>query len=314
MNGVLLIDKSIGPTSHDVVAKVRRALGIRSIGHAGTLDPMASGLLVLLVGEATKISDYLLNGDKAYEVVARLGVRTDSMDMTGVVLDEASTEALSRLTEAEVRSTVMAMGGTLELPVPVHSAVKVNGKKLYEFAHRGDVPEDVPVREMSFYDIEFRGWNPVTFEATVHLRASKGSFIRAWGNELGRRLGVGGSVAALRRTESQPFHVGQAISVETLQERWESRASRSGDCLGSAWVELPEALPHFLRLEIEGQDVKLMRNGQISKGLQAELLRHIKLGEAPRPVRVINSEEGCLLALLVAQPGEFYKIRRVFVD
>ncbi len=314
MNGVLLIDKPIGPTSHDVVARVRRALGIRSIGHAGTLDPMASGLLVLLVGEATKISDFLLNGDKAYEVVVRLGVRTDSMDMTGVVVEEASREALLGLTETDVRSAVMALSGPLELQVPVHSAVKVNGKKLYEFAHRGDVPEEVPFREMSFYDLDFRNWNPTLFEVTVHLRSSKGSFVRAWGNELGRRLGVGGSVAVLRRTESLPFNVAQAISVEALQERWEARTSRSGECLGTAWVELPDALPHFLRLEIEGQDIKLMRNGQISKGLQAELLRHIKLGEAPRPVRVINGEEGCLLALLVAQPGEFYKIRRVFVD
>lgn len=312
MNGVLLIDKASGPTSHDVVAQARRALGIRSIGHAGTLDPLASGLLVLLVGEATKISDYLLNGDKGYEVTVRLGIRTDSMDRTGVVLEtRAIPETMSR--EA-VESVVASLTGTLSLHVPAHSAVKVDGKKLYELAHRGAAPEETPLREMTFLSTKVLGMDRVGdgVDVRVEIRCSKGSYIRAWANELGRVLGVGGTVQELRRIESAPFFVKDGISIETLKELWEGRDQRSGAVLGSAWVDLQEALPHFGRIEIEGQDAVLMRNGQISKGVQAELLRTMKLGEAPKPVRIIHRAEGRLLALLVAEPGEFYKIRRVF--
>ncbi|MEK7358385.1 MAG: tRNA pseudouridine(55) synthase TruB, partial [Bdellovibrionota bacterium] len=150
MNGLLLIDKPVGITSHDVVGRARRILGMRGIGHAGTLDPLASGLLVLLIGEATKVSDYILNGDKSYELKARLGITTDSMDMTGIVTREAAVTA----TSDEVRSAALALQGKLTLKVPVHSAVKVDGKKLYEYAHKGETPDVVPDREMSFYDIE----------------------------------------------------------------------------------------------------------------------------------------------------------------
>jgi tRNA pseudouridine55 synthase len=128
MNGLLLIDKPIGLTSHDVVGRARRILGHKGIGHAGTLDPLASGLLVLLVGEATKVSDYILNGDKSYELKARLGIATDSMDITGVVLAEKTVTS----SVEQIRSAVSALSGKITMKVPVHSAVKVDGKKLYE--------------------------------------------------------------------------------------------------------------------------------------------------------------------------------------
>lgn len=325
MNGVLLVDKEPGMTSHDVVAKARRALGIRGIGHAGTLDPLASGLLLLLVGEATKISDYLLNGDKAYEVTVRLGVETDSMDVTGQTLRDVPTvqngQLVAGLTEDRIREVVAKASGTLDLEVPVHSAVKVAGKRLYEHAHKGERPEVVPVRQMSFYDVELEELltaGPYA-EIKVRLSCSKGSFIRAWANHIGRELAVGGTVAALRRIRSAPYSVSQAKKISEIAELWENRQVRSGEVLGSAWVPLERALPHFGSVEVAGHDATLLRNGQISKGLQGELLRKSQLGSPTgptsqlQPICVINRDESRLLALLVAEPGEFYKIRRVFV-
>ena len=316
MNGVLLVDKETGMTSHDVVAKARRLLGIKSIGHAGTLDPMASGLLLLLVGEATKISDYLLTGDKGYEVSVRLGVRTDSMDMTGVVLEERS---VSDLSEERIRSVALSVTGTVELAVPMHSAVKVNGKKLYESAHKGEIPAEIPIRPMSFYGVEWVGMTTAAAgeftdvnggvrhlaaapEFTIRLCCSKGSFIRAWANHVGQLLGCGGTVTVLRRVMSAPFEIEAAKTLGSIDP----------NALGSEWIPLAEALPHLGKIEIEGFDATLLRNGQLSKGVQAELLRSIQLGVQPQPVKVIHKEERRLLALLAAEPGEFYKIRRVF--
>ncbi len=298
MNGVLLVDKETGMTSHDVVAKARRLLGIKSIGHAGTLDPLASGLLLLLVGEATKISDYLLTGDKGYEVSVRLGVRTDSMDITGTVLEERE---LLDLSEAQIRAAALSVAGTVELAVPMHSAVKVNGKKLYESAHRGEIPPEIPIRPMTFYDVEWVGLNGSDF--TVRIRCSKGSFIRAWANHVGQLLGCGGTVTVLRRIMSAPFEISAARQLGNIDPL----------NLGSEWVPLADALPHLGKIEIEGFDASLLRNGQLSKGVQAELLRGIQIGIDLKPMRVIHREDRKLLALLAAEPGEFYKIRRVFV-
>jgi tRNA pseudouridine55 synthase len=328
VNGVLLVDKDPGMTSHDVVAKARRLLGIKSIGHAGTLDPLASGLLLLLVGEATKVSDYLLTGDKGYEVSVRLGVRTDSMDITGVVLSQ---KPVYDLTEEKIRNVALSVTGTVELAVPMHSAVKVNGKKLYESAHKGEIPAEIPIRPMSFYGVEWLGLRSVEAaditdvnggvrhleagkEFTVRLSCSKGSFIRAWANHAGEILGCGGTVTALRRVMSAPFEISQAKRLADLASvRPEGSGPISLEQAGSAWIPLAESLPHFDRVEVSGHDATLLKNGQLSKGLQAELLRRVQLGEALKPMRVVHREERRLMALLAAEPGEFYKIRRVFV-
>jgi tRNA pseudouridine55 synthase len=310
-NGLLLIDKSQGMTSHDVVAKARRILGIRAIGHAGTLDPLASGLLVLLVGEGTKVSDFLLTGDKGYEVVVRLGQRTDSMDITGQVIEEKPV----MVSDDEIRRAVEGLEGALRLAVPVHSAVKVDGRKLYELAHRGQAPTEVPVREMTFTNLNVgeilrRPEGPV--EVRVRMRCSKGSFVRSWANELGCRLQCGGTVAALRRVFSDPFEVSQSMTLEDLAQRWDARTERHGRVLQPAWVPLKDSLPRFPRIDVAGQDEVLMRNGQISKNVQALLLQQIRLGEVPPPVRIVSRDSDDLVALLTAEAGQFYKIRRVF--
>lgn len=328
VDGVLLIDKASGMTSHDVVARARRILGISAIGHAGTLDPLASGLMLLLIGEATKVSDYLLNGNKGYEVAVRLGVVTDSMDVTGQVLSEHAVD----VSEALIRQSVAKLTGTLKLAVPAHSAVKVDGRKLYEFAHKGEVPPEIPMREMTFFDVETVGVVSATqpvgvvsatqpgavgavARVTVRLRCSKGSFVRAWANQLGAELGCGGTVESLRRDWSDPFDLLRAITLEELDRRWQAKSARHGSALGSAWVPLAESLPHFQTVSVAGHDEKLMRNGQIARSLEPLLLSQMQpTASALPPVCVLSRDTSDLVALLVAEPGQFYKIKRVFLS
>jgi tRNA pseudouridine55 synthase len=315
LDGLLLIDKQPGMTSHDVVARARRILGMRAVGHAGTLDPLASGLLILLIGEGTKVSDYILNGDKAYVVRAKLGLRTDSYDTDGKVLSEQKVDFSSEKSKLEV--AVKSLEGDLKLPVPIHSAVKVEGKKLYEHARAGEQIE-TPIREMGFYDLEILDSGPDWVD--VKMLCSKGTFVRAWVNALGEKLGCGATVSSLRRIFSAPFKVEQAINLEELELRWNKReeelgtAERRGEFLSPAWVPLRESLPDFKLAWVEGQDERLLRNGQISKGLQAQLLRFVSVDTNETPgVRVLSRETQQMVAILLASPGEFYKIKRVFV-
>jgi tRNA pseudouridine55 synthase len=307
MNGLLLVDKPPGMTSHDVVHKVRRTLGIRGIGHAGTLDPLASGLLVLLIGEGTKVSDYLLNGDKGYEFRVKLGEQTDSMDVTGAVIARRPVE----VTLEQIRATALSLQGDIALEVPVHSAVKVDGQRLYKLAHKGERPDAIPVREMRFFDLEVV--EASVEGALIRMKCSKGSFVRAWANHFGEKLGCGGTVQTLRRLYSAPFSVSDAITLEKLESVWNEKEKRHGEVFGPAWIPLKDSLPHFERIDVSGHDETLLRNGQISKGLQTQLLQFVRHGEeALPPVRVVSRETDDLAAILLFEPGRFYRIKRVF--
>ena len=305
LNGLLLVDKSPGCTSHDVVARARRILGLRAIGHAGTLDPLASGLLVLLLGEGTKISDYVLQNHKAYETKIRLGIATDTMDTTGTVVEERPFPT----DPAVVGAAVSSLSGDLDMDVPVHSAVKVDGKKLYEYA-RAHLPVVLPRRTMSFYDVTMLEFAQDARGAFVRvgLACSKGSFIRAWAGELGRRR----AVEELRRLRSEPYSVADAISLETLDGLWRGREERHGALLGPAWVPLKDALPSSPTIWLEPREETLLRNGQLPTSSHAELLRICLPGQPLPPVKALSRESQDLVALLAAEPGSFYRIRRVF--
>ncbi len=310
LDGLLLVDKQPGCTSHDVVARARRILNTKAVGHAGTLDPLASGLLILLIGEGTKVSDYILNGDKAYVVRAKLGVRTDTYDTDGKVLSEQAVD----VSLVQIQAAVKSLEGDIELEVPVHSAVKVDGKKLYELARAGQKVE-APMRKMGFYNLEILAHGEDFVD--VKMLCSKGTFVRAWVNALGEKLGCGATVSSLRRVFSAPFKVDQALTLEEIEERWSKRPLGErvdGAVVAPSWVPLRESLPAFKVAWVEGHDEKLLRNGQISKGLQAQLLKFVSLdGTAPPGVRVLSRETQEMVAILLAAPGEFYKIKRVFV-
>lgn len=214
MNGILPVDKPEGPTSHDAVAVARRALGVRRIGHTGTLDPFATGLLLLCVGRATRLAEYLTGLGKEYEAVARLGVLTDTLDRTGEVLstDEiwagADADAVRRAFEDQI-------GPRLQLP-PAFSAKKVGGRRAYELARAGAeldlAPVNVEIHHLEVLDVT----GP---EVKFRMRCSTGTYVRSVARDAGAALGTGAHLIELRRTAVGRFPVAAGLSLERLGER-----------------------------------------------------------------------------------------------
>jgi tRNA pseudouridine55 synthase len=210
MNGVLVVDKPGGITSFDVVARVRRALGERRVGHTGTLDPMATGVLPVCVGEATKLVPFLMGGDKEYEAEVRLGITTDTLDATGTVTAETNADHVSL---GDVEHALEGFRGTILQRPPMHSALRVNGRRLYELARQG-VEVDREARPVVVHAIEI-----LHFEAPrlgLRVRCGKGTYIRSLAADLGAVLGVGAHLTALRRTRVGPFTVGHCTTLEAL--------------------------------------------------------------------------------------------------
>lgn len=211
LDGVLLVDKPGDHTSHDVVARLRRKLNMKRIGHAGTLDPMATGLMILLIGKATKISQYLISLDKEYEGAIELGKVTDSQDADGEVLE---TRPVPPLTEAEVRAAMVGfLGDQYQLP-PMYSAIKIDGQPLYKSARKGVEVEREPrfIRVMSF---ELTKFGIPKFE--FRLRCTKGTYVRTIAHDLGQKIGCGAHLAALRRTATDKFNVAQALTLDQIE-------------------------------------------------------------------------------------------------
>lgn len=211
MEGILLVDKPRDHTSHDVVARLRGKLKMKRIGHAGTLDPMATGLLVILVGKATKVSQYLVSLDKEYEGTIELGKVTDTQDADGEVME---TRPVPPLTEAELLSTVKTfLGDQYQMP-PMYSAIKIDGQPLYKAARKG---EDVE-REPRF--IRVMSWDVLRFaspQIDFRLRCTKGTYVRTLAHDLGAKLGCGAHLSALRRTATDKFTVAQALTLDQIQ-------------------------------------------------------------------------------------------------
>lgn len=297
-NGLLLVDKPSGISSHDVVSRLRRILGTKSVGHSGTLDPMASGLMACLINEGTKLSQYILEGDKGYRVRIQFGIRTDTLDVTGEVLE---TKPVS-LTEESLLREAMKLSGEMEVEVPIYSAIKVQGKKLYEYA-RQDKDVVIPKKVMNFWDIKFLGMG--TDWAEFDLRCSKGSYIRTWVDLLGQALGCGAAMSGLRRTYSAPYILDQAQTLEDIEE-----CVKKGT-LSSAFVKMDLALPQIKRVRVKGQDQVLLGNGQISHDLRSQLISLFK-PEDDQYVQVIAQDGGQLLALVGLEPGRGFVLRRVF--
>ncbi|MBL9216121.1 MAG: tRNA pseudouridine(55) synthase TruB [Opitutaceae bacterium] len=211
IEGVLLVDKPRGLTSHDVVYRLRRKLQMKKIGHAGTLDPMATGLLVMLIGKATRISQFLMSADKAYEGEATLGIVTDSQDAEGEVME---TRPVPPLTEDEVRAAMRGFLGDQYQTPPMHSAIKVEGVPLYKMARKGEVIDREPrfIRIMAF-DLLSCSLPQLTFS----LRCTKGTYVRTIAHDLGQKLGCGAHLSALRRTASGSFTIAQCLGLEAIE-------------------------------------------------------------------------------------------------
>ena len=207
VSGLLLLDKEEGWTSQDCAAKLRGVLHERRIGHAGTLDPLATGLLVILAGRATRAAAWAEAQEKEYIAAFRPGIVTDTQDITGNLLDSCAVLP----SEAQVREMLPRFTGVISQIPPMYSAVKINGKKLYEVARRGGTVERQP-REITVYSLEYLKQTP-NGDHLLKIRCSKGTYIRTLCHDLGRALGCGGAMAALRRTASGPFRVEDAVKI-----------------------------------------------------------------------------------------------------
>jgi tRNA pseudouridine55 synthase len=211
LDGVLLVDKPGAHTSHDVIARLRGKLRMRKIGHAGTLDPMATGLLIVLVGKATRVSQFIISLDKEYEGTIELGKTTDSQDADGEVME---TRPVPPLTEADVKAAMQGfLGDQYQMP-PMFSAIKIGGVPLYKKARKGEEVE----REPRF--IRVMSWDLLKFETPkidFRLRCTKGTYVRTLGHDLGNKLGCGGHLTALRRTATDRFNVTQALTMEQIE-------------------------------------------------------------------------------------------------
>jgi tRNA pseudouridine55 synthase len=299
-HGLLLVDKPQGITSHDLVQSVRNKLAMKEVGHCGTLDPLATGLMVVLLGEATKLSQFRLERDKAYIVNFKLGIKTDSWDTTGKILSE---ETNIKIELPEVLQAALELQGDLDLSVPVYSAIKVQGQKLYDKARGGEVIENVPVRRMSFYTVKYLG-SPQAHEYQFYLHCSKGSYIRSWVNAIGDKLGCGAVMSALRRTESAPYNIEQAISFDKISEIVSSQENK-------ALIPMIEAIAHFKTVRVKQQSESLIRNGQISHELKRQIISVFD-PEKDIGVRVMTHYPEELLALVVHEQGKGFVVRRVF--
>jgi tRNA pseudouridine55 synthase len=216
ISGALVIDKPVGMTSHDVVKVVRHGTGIRRAGHTGTLDPRASGVLVVLIGPAVRLSEFLSASDKRYQAILRFGISTDTYDTEGNQVGE--TKSVDHLTEEDFQKILQEYEGKIAQVPPAHSAIKVNGQKAYDLVRRGEEVELEP-RMIDVYNLELLEWAPP--EAVIDVYASSGTYVRSLANDLGDDLGVGAHLTGLRRTKNGQFTLRDAVRLQDLKESFD---------------------------------------------------------------------------------------------
>ncbi|MSQ61338.1 MAG: tRNA pseudouridine(55) synthase TruB [Dehalococcoidia bacterium] len=216
--GILIIDKPGGLTSHDVVARLRRLLGIRRIGHGGTLDPLATGVLPVCIGSATRVAGFFTRWPKTYRCTMRMGISTDTYDAAGAVVRE---DDASAITAADIERALEAFRGEIAQTPPAYSAVKLAGRPLYDYARKGQ-PGEVSPRSVHISSLHLTGYR--TPEADLTIECGSGTYVRALVHDLGTALGCGAHVTALRRTAVGPFTVERALTLEALAAEVERSA------------------------------------------------------------------------------------------
>ncbi len=299
MTGILLVDKPQGFTSHDVVAKLRRLLGERRIGHTGTLDPLATGLLPICIGKATKVCGLLTEGDKAYEAVLLLGRATDSQDISGKILWEREPEGDAEAVLAALSSFV----GSYDQVPPMYSALKVGGKKLVDLARAGREVERQP-RRVQIYALDILSVDLPRIRFRV--RCSKGTYIRTLCHDVGEKLGCGGCLESLRRLESGPFGIEHAHTLEDIEQAM----ARGG--IQDFLMRIDGLFAHVPAFRASEAAEALLRNGN---PLPADMLE--AMGEPAQDCRTIRvyDAQGCFAALYArTKPQErVYKIEKMFL-
>jgi tRNA pseudouridine55 synthase len=294
VSGILVVDKPLGATSFDMVRRVRRGTGEKRVGHAGTLDPAASGVLVVLLGQATRITEYLMDMPKTYRGTVRLGIETTTYDSEGDVVREADASGVS---ERQLLDTLAGFVGEIKQVPPAHSAVKVAGERAYHRARRGEDVE-LKARPATIYRIDLLRFDPP--DAEIEVECGRGTYIRSLAHDMGEQLGCGAHLAALRRTRIGPFTVESAADEETLATAFE----------GGTWRELLQpmdcglmALP-AITLDIE--DEKDLRHGQ------AVELENVAPAEDGAEARGY-AEDGSLVGIICYDAtAEMWRPRKIF--
>ena len=250
MNGIVLIDKPKEYTSHDIVAIVKK-ISKEKVGHTGTLDPNATGVLPLLIGRATEISKYLINHDKTYIATLKLGIKTDTADIEGKVLEE---KQVPNLSDEYVTQILNSMVGKQTQVPPMYSAIKVNGKKLYEYAREGKTVE-VKKRDIEIYDMKLLYLKQEEAEIIFEISCSKGTYIRTVCEDLAKRLNTVGYMKDLRRVRVGEFNIESSIDIEKIKE--------NPDILNENIITLEKFFESKSNIELNNKELKLLLNGVI---------------------------------------------------
>jgi tRNA pseudouridine55 synthase len=325
MDGVLIIDKPAGITSHDVVAQVRHILQERRVGHTGTLDPFATGVLAILVGRATRLAQFLVGIEKEYEAVIRLGYATDTGDVTGKPIETADREIPSggsagntgpsrSWSSKELESALDSLRGEIDQVPPMYSAKKQDGRKLYELARRGEEVERKPVR-VCIYKFEtipvaskptselLKDNLDGTFDFKVRVACSSGTYVRTLAEDFGKKLGVGAHLAELRRTRVGDFPIHQAQTLEQV------KVHLAEEALGKIVIPPDHALSRLPYVDLNADDVRRVRNGLSVKVSEAswsdgERVRMRDEKENLIAVGEFKAAEGSLHPRVVIAPSE----------
>lgn len=263
VSGVLVLDKPLGITSNAALQRAKRLFFANRAGHTGSLDPAASGVLPICFGEATKFSQYLLDADKTYRVVARFGMTTDSGDLDGQQLTQLDT---STLTESKICAAMPALTGDIEQIPPMYSALKRDGQPLYKLAREG-ITVDRDPRPVTIYSFQLLSFTPgVQASAEFEVSCSKGTYIRTLIEDLGAALECGACVSVLRRTQAAGCSLANAITLDQLEA---IRGDQQAEVLDQFLRPMGDQLENLPRLEIEASDVKFFMQGQVVKCEQA---------------------------------------------
>jgi tRNA pseudouridine55 synthase len=296
MDGVLLLDKPSGPTSHDVVVRLRRTSGERTIGHTGTLDPRATGLLALVFGRATRLASLLAAGEKTYDATIRLGYFTDTDDADGIRLGSEEGQTRPLPADADIDRALTAFRGTFDQVPPNHSAKRVGGERAYDLAREARPVDLKPVR-VTVHRLERTGRMGDLLD--LQVTATSGFYVRSLARDLGRVLGCGGHLAALRRTQSGAFDLSGALALE--------EAERLGPGLADRLLSPAEALPNLVAVTLTEAGLKRAVHGN---PLGPE---HLSERRVPPPiglkgpVRVLSSD-GRLVALAQSRGGALHPV------
>jgi len=289
--GLIIVDKPVGPTSHRIVNLVRQGTGIRKVGHAGTLDPRASGVLVLCLGPATRLSEYLSTTSKRYEATVRFGATTRTYDGDGEFIRRSDVLP----TIAQIQAALPQFVGEIQQAPPPFSAIKLQGRRAYDMARAGE-PVDLAPRGVTIYRLDMVDYQPP--DLALAIECSAGTYVRSLANDLGDCLGSGGYLAALRRTKAGPFGIEQAVSLERLERSFAAHS----------WEEfvLPaaDALPQMPLVRLDADQLEAVRHGH-------------RLPAAPHSAGMARGmgPDGELAAILEAvEGGSLWHPRKVFLE